>query len=63
MGRLVAEPSPPRRTALVPPPDGLELTEPPDVDPPDEVVEPELVEPEDEEPLDPLDGGADRTGC
>ena len=61
----------PRRTALVPvlPEDGVEDDEPPlrvdaelDEPPlePDE-DEPELPEPE--EPLDPLDGGAERTGC
>jgi len=59
----------PRRTALVPLPDeGLDE----DVDPPLRVVadDPEEDEPLDDEPElpdvldpDPLDGGAERTGC
>ena len=60
----------PRRTALVPElgDDVLEEDEPPRVDAlldePDEDDEPELLDPEeDDDPDDPLDGGAERTGC
>lgn len=62
----------PRRTALLPlledgldddedPPLRVVADEPDDDEPLDE--EPELPDELDPEPLDPLDGGADRTGC
>ena len=66
--RLVPVVPPPRRTALVPvlPPEGVDEVDEPDprvvAEPPpeDDDEEPEPPEPDE---LDPLEGGADRTGC
>lgn len=66
--RLVLDVPLPRRTALVPEvvdddPDPRDVDEEPLVDEPLDEDEPELLEPDELEPDDPLDGGAERTGC
>jgi hypothetical protein len=59
---------PPRRTALVPldvEVEDVEEEPPPRVVAPPEEEDPDDEEPEEDDPLElePLDGGADRTGC
>ena len=58
----------PRRTALTPvlvDGDDVDVDPPPRVvaPPPDDVDEPVLPDPEELEPVEPLEGGAVRTGC